>query len=225
MEQYKTCPDCSQSKLLNDFHNNRKTKDGKATYCKPCLLARGKAYRQANPEKVKQTNKESKAKNYKKAKASTKRWRENNKEKYLQSKRDSYQRHIDSNRERQRDRYRANPEPYKIRAVEWSKANPEKRYQVTKNWFLKNPGKAAFYQHTRRLRLSTNEVLQIRSSFIKKLYSSPCFYCGSLELIEADHVIPVSRGGRHSEGNLVPACRTCNRSKQALFIMEWRLKR
>lgn len=32
----KRCPNCRMVKVLDDFPNNRATKDGKATYCKPC---------------------------------------------------------------------------------------------------------------------------------------------------------------------------------------------
>lgn len=32
----KRCPNCSVVKALDDFPNNRATRDGKATYCKPC---------------------------------------------------------------------------------------------------------------------------------------------------------------------------------------------
>lgn len=41
-----------------------------------------------------------------------------------------------------------------------------------------------------------------------------CFYCGQeTEQLEADHVIPVSRGGSSMTWNFVPACRECNRLK------------
>ena len=40
-----------------------------------------------------------------------------------------------------------------------------------------------------------------------------CVYCGTQSPVEAltlDHVQPRVRGGDHSEGNLVTACRACN---------------
>lgn len=49
-----------------------------------------------------------------------------------------------------------------------------------------------------------------------------CFYCVAREPLTMDHVIPIIRGGRHSIGNLVPACVSCNSSKSRRFIMEWR---
>jgi 5-methylcytosine-specific restriction endonuclease McrA len=51
-----------------------------------------------------------------------------------------------------------------------------------------------------------------------------CAYCGA-PWKQFDHVVPVSRGGRHSVGNIVPACVRCNTSKSDAFITEWRLAR
>jgi 5-methylcytosine-specific restriction endonuclease McrA len=36
-----------------------------------------------------------------------------------------------------------------------------------------------------------------------------------------DHVVPISRGGRTTKGNVVPACKTCNTAKKQLLPMEW----
>jgi hypothetical protein len=41
----KRCPDCGELKPLSEFPRNKRTKDGLATYCKPCHNARGRASR------------------------------------------------------------------------------------------------------------------------------------------------------------------------------------
>lgn len=43
-----------------------------------------------------------------------------------------------------------------------------------------------------------------------------CQYCGRTPpdiVLEVDHIIPVSKGGDNSEGNLITSCRDCNRGK------------
>ena len=45
-----------------------------------------------------------------------------------------------------------------------------------------------------------------------------CFYCGKSSIedgvkLEADHIIPRSKGGEDTAGNFLTACRECNRSK------------
>lgn len=44
-----------------------------------------------------------------------------------------------------------------------------------------------------------------------------CHYCGktfAAEEITMDHVVPLSRGGRSTKGNIVPACKECNTKKK-----------
>jgi recombination endonuclease VII len=44
-EGRKRCPDCNESKQLNDFPRNKNSKDGRHAYCKPCHNARGRETR------------------------------------------------------------------------------------------------------------------------------------------------------------------------------------
>lgn len=57
---------------------------------------------------------------------------------------------------------------------------------------------------------------------ILKAYNHCCAYCGISGSMTIDHVLPLSRGGRHCIGNLVPACLRCNTSKGNLTVVEWR---
>lgn len=46
------------------------------------------------------------------------------------------------------------------------------------------------------------------------LFGHLCAYCRQrFEKLEHDHIIPLSKGGLHIAGNLVPACRSCNAAK------------
>jgi 5-methylcytosine-specific restriction endonuclease McrA len=54
-------------------------------------------------------------------------------------------------------------------------------------------------------------------------YGGLCAYCAS-PAAEMDHVIPLSRGGRHDISNIAPACTSCNRSKAARLLVEWKGK-
>jgi hypothetical protein len=44
-EGERKCPDCGLIKALDDFPRNKNSKDGRATYCKPCHNARGQETR------------------------------------------------------------------------------------------------------------------------------------------------------------------------------------
>jgi 5-methylcytosine-specific restriction endonuclease McrA len=49
-----------------------------------------------------------------------------------------------------------------------------------------------------------------------------CAYCGSSGRITVDHILPLSRGGMHSIGNVLPACFSCNASKRDRLLIIWR---
>ena len=51
-----------------------------------------------------------------------------------------------------------------------------------------------------------------------------CHYCDghfTQEELTMDHLVPVSRGGKASRNNVVPACKECNSSKKYLLPIEW----
>lgn len=57
---------------------------------------------------------------------------------------------------------------------------------------------------------------------ILRAFNNKCAYCGNSGQMTIDHVLPLSRGGRHCIANLVPACKRCNHSKGSLTVVEWR---
>ena len=53
-----------------------------------------------------------------------------------------------------------------------------------------------------------------------------CAYCGALDAsLQKDCVLPISRGGRYTLDNVVPACRSCNASKCNDEVTTWMRRR
>ncbi len=49
-----------------------------------------------------------------------------------------------------------------------------------------------------------------------------CAYCGSpAGPLQKDCLLPISRGGRYTLANVVPACGSCNASKWNLEVTSW----
>jgi 5-methylcytosine-specific restriction endonuclease McrA len=51
-----------------------------------------------------------------------------------------------------------------------------------------------------------------------------CHYCDGQftpDELTMDHLVPVSRGGKASRNNVVPACKECNSRKKYLLPIEW----
>lgn len=135
---------------------------------------------------------------------------------------------LEKNRERNaencRKRYALNPEPYKQNAYNWVTKNKERKKILDRQYQINNPHVYRNTKQKRKVKLAQNGVYDITRKELKKLYESPCVYCANTKNIQADHVIPIARGGTHSIGNLVSACKTCNTSKGAKTITEWQKK-
>jgi hypothetical protein len=57
---------------------------------------------------------------------------------------------------------------------------------------------------------------------IKAVYHFKCAYCGVKDdNLTKDHIIPISKGGRDSMYNIVPACGSCNSKKNARLLLDW----
>ena len=58
----------------------------------------------------------------------------------------------------------------------------------------------------------------------RRLAKGICYYCGrpsSPKNLTMDHIVPVSRGGKSTKGNVAPCCKECNNAKKQLLPMEW----
>jgi len=55
----------------------------------------------------------------------------------------------------------------------------------------------------------------VQMMHLSKIKSLRCFYCGKrLKRWDADHLMPISKGGLHTSFNLVPSCHSCNCAKK-----------
>jgi len=78
-------------------------------------------------------------------------------------------------------------------------------------------------KHRQHERLKAKELKKSRW-WQNLIQSTHCYYC-QLKLDRStttmDHIVPISRGGRSTKGNLVPCCRSCNLQKRSLTPIEW----
>lgn len=204
--EHKTCTKCGEVKLRSEFRKNSASKDGIRPECKKCSYISNKKWVEANRERVAYTKRK---------------WAENNPEKVIASKIKYYEFNKDKVKQASLDWKKANSLKVSQSSSVYFQKNKEKIYKYKREWGINNQQKLLNYYHKYRNRKANNGIFEIRIKFLKKLYSSPCVFCGSMDRIEADHVIPVSRGGRHCEGNLQPLCRKCNASKSNKLMVEW----
>lgn len=112
--------------------------------------------------------------------------------------------------------YQTHREKKVAAAVRWGQENRERRAVIAMNykanrrgWETTNPGSIGIDP--------SDWVALLRR------HNRRCAYCGGDDGgIHMDHVIPLSRGGRHAIANVLPACRKCNLSKGSKLLMEWK---
>jgi len=188
----KQCNRCREWKSLASFNKDAPTKDGLKNRCKVCVAADKHASHAANPGP---NNARSRA--YRKAhpverRAYNREWKTEN---------------TAAVREYRRKYYETN------RATELA---------ANRKWVADNPEAARLIDLRRAARKKENGIFFVAPEELRYLLSQPCYLCGGAPSTQIDHIIPVSRGGRHSIGNLLGACKTCNCRKHAKFLIEYR---
>lgn len=114
-------------------------------------------------------------------------------------------------RYRAKDVYRANRRAY----------YRKRKASGTLKTYTPDKTKRALTEMRRRARKANNGIFQILPKEIDRLLSQNCFYCGSCATT-LDHIVPIAKGGRHSIGNLLPACKSCNSSKKDKFLIAYK---
>lgn len=142
-------------------------------------------------------------------------WSRNNAEKELER----YRLYREKNKEVIRERSRLRMQIVRLK-------NPEKSLFYTREYRRNNPAKAnAWDEKKRAIRKGALEAHVLSAEDwikIKKSYNGCCVYClKPSKRLEKDHVIPLSKGGTHTFDNIVPACKSCNSSKNARDVFDW----
>ncbi|UIW13337.1 HNH endonuclease [Mycobacterium phage Marge] len=104
----------------------------------------------------------------------------------------------------------------------------ERRLAYSREYQKRNPDVPKRAKRKRRALIAGRETFTITQRDWLRLvrrHNHRCFYCEAPGPMSMDHVVPISRGGRHSIGNIVPACISCNSSKRDRTVVEWRLSK
>lgn len=84
-------------------------------------------------------------------------------------------------------------------------------------WRKRHPEKNQLYKATRRARelaAPINDLTQAQWKAIKEAFDHRCAYCRrKMKRLTMDHITPLSKGGSHTLHNVIPACQSCNSRK------------
>lgn len=139
--------------------------------------------------------------------------------------------------------YTENKEEMNIRAREWKAANPERKKELDRIWREENRERKAandrawvtanservkeihrISQAKRLGIINASPVLFIDGDFITDMMvkqNNSCAICPqTLDDYHVDHIIPLSRGGKHLPSNIQLLCQPCNNHKASFMMSE-----
>ncbi len=107
--------------------------------------------------------------------------------------------------------YRRHREEILERSAEYHRRHPE-------------VGRAGGQSYRARRRAAEGSFTAAEWLALVAAHHGRCAYCGAIAPLEADHRVPLARGGSNTIENILPACRSCNAKKHLLTEEQFRAR-
>ena len=202
----KKCTKCKKDlpATTEYFNKDKHTKCGLSSWCRECK----KQYKLDNKEKIK---------------ISKKKYREFNKEKIKEKDKKYYSDNIEKIKSRQKQYRYKNKERISKQYKVYYQTNKQHKKEYLKQYVLKNKEKFRIKNLKRySLKKSLPSTLTIEQwKEIKSKFNNKCAYCGRELPLAQEHFIPLSKGGEYTVNNIIPACKSCNSSKNDSDFFNW----
>lgn len=115
---------------------------------------------------------------------------------------------------KQKEKYAADSTLFLIRTKKWQRENAAKVRENQRKWREKNPERCAMKKARRRAKEKTHHLANIQA--IRRIYKVCNFLSRKTKTrYQVDHIIPLSLGGIHHEGNLQIIQANLNKLKAA----------
>lgn len=192
----KMCTRYRQVKPSDAFHKDNRAQDNLRSECKECRKIDGKRYYAIHGEQIRNN---------------VNHYRKTHRELISKAKRAEYERHKDK---------------YIARAKRWQAKNPDKVRASNLKWIANHPKKMREIVNRKRARKENAEGSHTFEEFeeLCEKASWKCLCCGiphSIRPLTEDHIVPLSKGGEDSIGNIQPLCMSCNCRKSTKTINYW----
>lgn len=202
----KRCSKCGQIKDSASFNRNRTEPDGLQRWCKECRKSQARIAYQRDRDKRLQKDAE---------------YRENNRELLRLRSRDWSKKHPDRIRAHQKRYKTLHREEYELANKHYKDSHREEHKRANRSWYERNKKRFRNYRDKSLARKFGVEVIDSYSIFVRDNWI--CQYCGkpvnpdekypSLQSPSLDHIIPISKGGKHTQENLQLVHLDCNKRK------------
>lgn len=184
----------------------------------------GKKWAKKNREKIRKLAKKYRLENPERSRQASKRYRDSHKEKTQKR----HKKYREENREKiakyNATHYRDNKKHYLEYGKTHYQENKKEYYRQTKNYREKNKEQYCIYAQTRiaRIKMLKSDLTVEDWIYAQNAFGWRCAYCGKRsERLHQEHFIPVSKNGEYTKQNIIPACQSCNSSKNNKPFKEW----
>jgi 5-methylcytosine-specific restriction endonuclease McrA len=238
MMQTKVCKTCGGEKDITDFYKQRSGKFGVMAVCKICWKKHVKEYRDTNPEKVKERKRLERITYKKRYKDYATKYYIENKETIVPKLAAYRLTHKEEKSIRGKEYYNENKDKLKAIGCRYYSNNKDAVLIATKKYRDTHKEKISDYNKYYKTTPDGKEnrsIAQIRRrtytaggkctltrkqwGVILEMQNNKCAYCNKEFTPEfkptKDHIIPLSKGGGLTFGNVQALCGSCNSKKQA----------
>lgn len=205
----KVCTKCNIEKPKNEDNFYRRSgSDGYRSICKSCLRRKGRERYEKNKDKYLEYKRERRINDRDHVLRREQQYRDRN--------RTRINNHLQNWRERNREKERIRGREYYKNNAEKVNSRHRKHYEENKELYYNKMMKRVHTQRNLPYNFSESDW-----NNCKEYFNNKCAHCESDEFLERDHFIPLSKGGGYAVENIVPSCRSCNRSKWDYKFEEW----
>ena len=189
----KRCSKCGETLTLEMFYKSSKGKYGRASKCKECALEYDKQYQ------------------------------EENKERLIMSRASRYNENKESIKEYHKKHYQDNKEAANIRKKIYRSNNSEAQNEYERKYRIVHREQIKISEKKRdaKARELPHTLTIDQWEKAKQYFSNCCAYCGKELPLFQEHFVALSKGGEYSHDNIIPACMSCNCSKNNRDFFEW----
>ena len=205
----KTCKQCKRRLKISSFYTNNTFSDSHTSKCKKCIKDYQRWYRSEYREKRNKQKRDHYRLHAEEIKQKTKAWQKANWDRVKKIKHKSAVKHKKKIAARRRKYRKLNKKKLARQLTSWRRGN-RARYLAQK---ARRRAREAGVMAT----LTAKEWQEI-----VRQYNHRCAYCGKRKKLTQDHVKPLVQAGPHIKANVVPACQSCNSSKQGRTPDQWK---
>jgi len=210
MNETKICIKCGKELPLTEenYSSRKNSKDGFCNECKKCRGIYLKQYRKDNKESITKSDKEYYLNNKKDITIRHKQYKKVNKEATAKYSKQYKKDNREILAKYSKEHYENNKEYYAKIGSEYHKNNRDKCNGL-------------HHRYVARKRELPNDLTSDQWTDIKTAFDNKCCYCEESKPLAQEHFIALSKGGGYTVSNILPACKSCNSSKNNKDFLEW----